>query len=96
MSLCACASLSTDLVYAWRTGIRAHVHHVDAGGDERGEDEEVAPLGGVAVATAAGVPAGVVQFVAEIGHLQPVDHLGSKVKWWVMLGWVGLCVLPVA
>ena len=43
-----------------------------------GHDQVAARLAGVAVATAAGVPAEVVQLVADVGHRQAVDHLASR------------------
>lgn len=58
-----------------RSGVRFHVHHVDPGRNERRKNQPVSFLGGVAKAAAAGVPAGVVQLVPQVGHRQPVDHL---------------------
>lgn len=55
--------------------VGSYIHHVDAGGDQAGEDQAVPLLGGVPEAAAAGVPAGVVQLVPQVGHRQAVDHL---------------------
>lgn len=57
--------------------VGSHVHHVDAGGDQAGEDQAVPLLGGVPKAAAAGVPARVVQLIPQVGHGQAVDHLQS-------------------
>lgn len=70
--------IDTDLVDPRSSGIRFHVHHVDPGGNERRQNQPVSLLGSVAEAAAAGVPAGVVQLVPEVGHRQPVDHLARR------------------
>lgn len=57
--------------------VSSHIHHVDAGGDEAGEDQAVPLLGGIPKAAAAGVPPRVVQLVPQVGHGQAVDHLQS-------------------
>lgn len=58
--------------------VRSHVHHVNPRGDETGENEAISALGGVPKAAAAGVPAGVMELVLQIGHGQAMDHLQSQ------------------
>lgn len=70
--------IKTDLVDPRSSGFRFHVHHVDPGGNERRQNQSVSLLGGVTEAATAGVPAGVVQLVPEVGHRQPVDHLARQ------------------
>lgn len=67
--------LFNHLVYFRRPRVRADVDHVDSGRDERRQDETVSFLRGVAEAAAAGVPARVMQLIAEVWHRQPVDDL---------------------
>lgn len=59
-------------------GIRPHVHDVDPGGDKAGKHQEVPGFGGIAVAAAAGVPAGMVQLIPQVGHREPMDHLEKQ------------------
>ena len=49
------------------------VDDVDPAREQAGEDQE--PAGSLAVAARAGIPAEVVQLVADVGHPQPVDDL---------------------
>src|SRR5690606_37298215 len=58
-----------------RGALVPRVDDVDAARAEAGRPEEAPLLAGVAVARAAGVPAGVVELVADVGHLEAVDHL---------------------
>lgn len=60
--------------------VGAGVDHVYPGRDQAGKNETVALLGGVSKAAAAGVPAGMVQLVVNVGHRQAVDDLrGGRV-----------------
>lgn len=55
--------------------VGAGVDHVYPGRDQAGKKETVALFGGVSEAAAAGVPAGMVQLVVNVGHRQAVDDL---------------------
>ncbi len=59
------------------------VDDVDAARAEAGQHQEAALLPFRAVTGAAGVPPGVVQLVAHVWHLKPVDHLRVGGRGWV-------------
>ena len=64
------------LVQSGVARISLHVHDVDPVGPEAGHDEPGPGGAGVVVAGAAGVPAGVVELVTNVGHVEPGDDLG--------------------
>ena len=63
------------LVDSWLPRVGAHIDDVDAGGEERRQDEAVAVLGRIPKAATAGVPSRVVQLILHMGHVQTVDDL---------------------
>lgn len=71
----------SPLAYLTQPGSPAlgtHIHHVDAGGNERGKNQ-LGPLhAGIVKAGAASAPTRGMQLVFEVGHGQAVDHLGSQ------------------
>ena len=68
------AACAPDLVYGGRPLV-SRAHDVDAVADKTRHDEEGSPAGRVAEAARAGVPAGVVDLVAHVRHVQLVDNL---------------------
>lgn len=77
----------------WSTGLSGHIHHIDSGGDEAGQQQLGARLGAVPKAAAAGVPSRVMQFVLQVGHGQPVDDLAEESGYGRCLSRPCLCVL---
>lgn len=67
-----------NLVQGRRPRILRRVDHIHATGQQRRKNQEAPARGGIAMAGAAGVPAGVMQLVADVGGREPVDHLGVR------------------
>ena len=63
------------LVNSGRQFVRADVNDVDAITVQGRHDEAVARLGRVVMATGARVPSGVVDLVADVRQVHPVNHL---------------------
>lgn len=64
-----------NLVKPWGPRIRPYINDIDTGGDQGRQNETIAPFGGIIITTATGIPTRMMQFILQIGHGQPVNHL---------------------
>ena len=70
--------MGTDLVDARLARVSGRVDHVDSAGLEARQNEPRARLGRVRVAARARVPPAVMQLVADVRHLQTMNHLPDE------------------
>ena len=70
--------MGTDLVNARLARVSGRVDHVDSAGLEARQNEPRARLGRVRVAARARVPPAVMQLVADVRHLQTMNHLPDE------------------